>query len=209
MGLLSVDEQLLHVGTARISAPPQPPSSASGEVIEDYERRFGAWERLRELVAKAAVEAHAKEIVYGGPLLVGQLPKKTGRLEAVLAPLFMQAVRAEVLSNGDVELSAVNKSPRFNTVVWREAVDTKTVEQIVALGVEAQGELAAGWDPARVQTLLEGIASVMPGLVPAEPGNAVNAGRCGRMPDHFPRFRGSTCTTVLSFSSPTAHRRTS
>lgn len=51
------------------------------------------WERLRELSAKAAVERHAKEVVYGGPPLIGHLNRARGHsMDPVLAPLFMQAV---------------------------------------------------------------------------------------------------------------------
>ena len=170
VGSLSSAGSLLSRGFLEIVAPTSPPPDAAPPVREDYDRRWVIWERLNDLTAKAAVENHAKEVVYGGPLLQGFLPKpRTARFEPILAPLFMVGVTLRVTERGTVEIRATDEPPRFNTVVWREAVSGDALARIVDQGIEAQVSLAGGWDPERVQTLLSAIATVMPSLRPAVP----------------------------------------
>src|ERR1035437_4511027 len=54
--------------------------------------------------------------------------------------------------------------PRFNTSVWAKTFDKAHADQIVTLGIDAQADLAEGWDDERVAELLHGIRSVFPGL---------------------------------------------
>ncbi|UGS36768.1 AAA domain-containing protein [Capillimicrobium parvum] len=165
VGALTESAALLSTGLIEIAAPSRPRSDAEPEINAAYERRRGIWERLQDLAAKAAVEAHAKEVVYGGPLMHGFLPKaRTGRLEPILAPLFMVGVTLRVTNQGAIEVRAVDEPPRFNTVLWRDAVSSEGLARIVDQGIEAQVDLAGGWDPHRVETLLRAIGAVMPGV---------------------------------------------
>src|SRR4051794_18089038 len=93
VGRLASFEEVLSEGRTVLRTPVVPPEGAPPSAVEEYERLLVVWERTRELAAKAAVEAYAKEVVYGAPLLAGFVPKKaSGRPEPVLAPLLMQSV---------------------------------------------------------------------------------------------------------------------
>ena len=175
VGRLTEVEGVLSNGHQGIVAPEVPPDDASEEDVSDYERSQVVWERLRELSAKAAVERHAKEVVYGGPLLIGHLNKARSRsMDPVLAPLFMQAVSLKTDSDGSVIVTSSDEPPRFNTVLWKDGIGSDDVTQIVNLGIEAQADLAAGWDPARVAELLKAVASVWPGLEIGEPDQSLH-----------------------------------
>jgi very-short-patch-repair endonuclease len=127
-----------------------------------YETQLVVWERVRELVQKVALEPYAKEIVYAAPLLAGYLPKHGGRVEPVLAPLFTQAVTAETQHDGSIVITAQDESLRFNTALWQDATSSHNIGQIQSRGIDAQADLAGGWDPARVEELLRAIAAVLP-----------------------------------------------
>ena len=175
VGQLIEDEAVLSDGEQSIVAPAVPPEDASEEESAEYERSQVVWERLRELSAKAAVERHAKEVVYGGPLLIGYLNKARGRsMDPVLAPLFMQAVSLRTDSDGSVVVTSSDEPPRFNTVVWKDGIGADDVNQIVNLGIEAQADLAAGWDPARLAELVRAVGSVWPGLELGEPDQSLH-----------------------------------
>ncbi len=175
VGQLTEVEGVLSNGQQSIVAPATPPEDASEDEIAEYERSQVVWERLRELSAKAAVERHAKEVVYGGPLLIGYLNKARGRsMDPVLAPLFMQAVSLRTDSDGSVVVTSSDEPPRFNTVLWKDGIGANDVTQIVNLGIEAQADLAAGWDPARAAELLKAVASVWPGLEIGEPDQSLH-----------------------------------
>ena len=164
VGSLTDSTALLTDGEILLSAPSRPRSD-DPDLIAEYERQWIVWQRLQDLAAKAAVEAHAREVVYGGPLMHGFLPKaRTGRLEPILAPLFMLGVTLRVTDHGAVEVRAVDEPPRFNTVLWRDAVSAEGLTRIVDQGIEAQVDLAAGWDPDRVETLLTAVRAVMPSV---------------------------------------------
>jgi very-short-patch-repair endonuclease len=170
VGTLAESGTLLSSGSVEITAPTQPPIDADPISQAEHDRRRVVWDRLQDLVAKAAVEAHTKEVVYGGPLMHGFLPKaRSGRLEPILAPLFMLGVTLNVTDRGSVEVRAIDEPPRFNTVLWRDAVSATGLDRIVDQGVEAQVDLAGGWDPERVETLLHAIRAVMPEVEVAAP----------------------------------------
>lgn len=174
VGTLTDSAALLSGGYIELAAPTRPRSDARPEVKVEYDRHRVIWERLQELTAKSAVEVHAKEVVYGGPLMHGFLPKaRTGRLEPILAPLFMIGVTLRVTDRGTVEVRAIDEPPRFNTVLWRDAVSADGLARIVDQGIEAQVALATGWDPARVETLLKAIRTVMPHVEVTEPGETL------------------------------------
>jgi very-short-patch-repair endonuclease len=175
VGQLTEVEGVLSNGQQVIVAPEVPPGDASEEELAEYESCQVVWERLRELSAKAAVERHAKEVVYGGPLLIGYLNKARGRsMDPVLAPLFMQAVSLRTDSDGSVVVNSSDEPPRFNTVLWKDGIGADDVTQIVNLGIEAQADLAAGWDPARAAELLKAVASIWPGLEVGEPDQSLH-----------------------------------
>jgi very-short-patch-repair endonuclease len=175
VGQLTEEEGVLSSGEQNIVGPEVPPEDAPEEEIAEYERCQIVWERLRELSAKAAVERHAKEVVYGGPLLTGYLNKARGRsMDPVLAPLFMQAVSLRTDSDGSIVVTSSDEPPRFNTVLWKDGIGSDDVAQIVNLGIEAQADLAAGWDPARAAELLKAVASVWPGLEICEPDQSLH-----------------------------------
>ena len=89
VGVVTTTEQVMLAAQTVIKAPLRPPVDATDERIAAYHQELVTWERLRALAAKAAVDAHAKEVVYGSPLLEGYITKKSGgRPEPVLAPLF-------------------------------------------------------------------------------------------------------------------------
>ena len=170
VGRLASFEEVLSEGRTVLRAPVAPPEGAPRSAIEHYERLLVIWERTRELASKSAVESYAKEVVYGGPLLAGFLPKKAAaKPEPVLAPLLMQSITLAVGDQGEIVVTATDEPPRFNTAVWQEAVRADDLQQIVALGIDAQGDLATGFDPERVNTLLTAIASVFPALTPDRP----------------------------------------
>ena len=176
VGQLTEVEGVLSNGQQAIVAPEVPPDDAPEEEIAEYERCQVVWERLRELSAKAAVERHAKEVVYRGPLLIGYLDKARGRsMDPVLGLLFMQAVSLKTDSDGSVVVTSSDEPPRFNTVLWKDGIGSDDVAQIVNFGIEAQADLAAGWDPARVAELLKAIASVWPALEIGEPDRSLNS----------------------------------
>src|SRR6185312_3765933 len=87
LGVLAGEETMLATGTAMFR-PPKRPRAESPVSTARYERELVVWERLRELVQKAALEPYAKEIVYAAPLLLGHLPQKAGKSGPVLAHLF-------------------------------------------------------------------------------------------------------------------------
>jgi hypothetical protein len=175
VGQLAEVEGVLSSGQQVIVAPEVLPEDASEEELAEYERCQVVWERLRELSAKAAVERHGKEVVYGGPLLIGYLNRARGRsMDPVLAPLFMQAVSLRTDSDGSVIVTSSDEPPRFNTVLWKDGIGTDDVAQIVNLGIEAQADLAAGWDPARAAELLKAVASIWPGLEVDEPDQSLH-----------------------------------
>src|SRR4051812_6228090 len=122
VGVLSGREELLSRGQTLLSAPVEPGGDPTEEAADQYRHKLIVWERLRELSAKAAVDAHAREVVYGGPLLRGFLPKtRTGKSEPVLAPLLMQGVTLRATDEGEITVTASDEPPRFNTALWREA----------------------------------------------------------------------------------------
>lgn len=164
LGLLGQAEEVLSGGHMRV----EPPSPGTAEDDDEYPRRLEVWERVRDLARKAAVEGHNKEVTYGAPLLVGVLPRAK-KLETVLAPLLMQAVEVAVEEDGAIEIRSKDEPPRFNTVVWSDAFSSGDVDQIVSLGIDAQADLAERYDPDRVRTLLNAIATVFPGLKPETP----------------------------------------
>ena len=161
-------------GTAVFNSP-GPPRDGSEESSARYEAALTVWERLRELVQKAALEPYAKEIVYAAPLLLGHLPQKGGRTGPVLAPLFTQSVLATTRGDGSIVLSAQDESLRFNTAVWQDCASAQNIGQIQSLGIDAQGDLAAGWDPERVEELLKGIHAVLPFAEPDTPVGVIEA----------------------------------
>lgn len=171
LGQLAEVETLLRHGRATITAPARPDEDADPLEHERYQQRLAVWDRVRELAAKAAVESHQKEVIYAGPLLVGVLPRKnTSTNEPVLAPLFLQAVTIAAQPNGSVLITATDEPPRFNTSVWANAFPRTETDQIVTFGIDAQAELADGWDDERVDELLKAIRSAFPQLA-AEPVN--------------------------------------
>ncbi len=146
-------------------SPPEQPLVATPAERDLYLRRLGIWERLRELATIAAVEGHGKEVIYAGPLISGVLYKKNAATcEPVLAPLLLQAVTVEAQPGGSIVIAATDEPPRFNTSVWANAFHKTQADQIVTLGIDAQADLAEGWDDDRVAELLHGIRSVFPGL---------------------------------------------
>lgn len=170
LGRITDTEEVLSGRRQIVRAPVRPPQDAMPGAFEEYERQMIIWERLRELTAKATIEAHAKEVVYGSPLLAGYLPKRLGgNAEPVLAPLLMQTVTLQVTDLGEIVITTTDEPPRFNTAVWRDTIRADDVAQIVGLGVDAQADLAAGYDPARVKTLLTGIGTVFTAVAANEP----------------------------------------
>ena len=164
LGLLLDRERLLRHGEVTVEAP-EPPTVETPPERELYLRRLTVWERLRDLTTTAAVESYAKEVIYAGPLLSGVLYKMTGgTCEPVLAPVFLQTVTVEAQPNGWIVIARTDEPPRFNTSVWANAFQKGHADQIVTLGIDAQGNLAEGWDDERVAELLHGIRSVFPGL---------------------------------------------
>jgi len=168
LGVLAGEETMLATGTAMFR-PPKRPRAESPVSTARYERELVVWERLRELVQKAALEPYAKEIVYAAPLLLGHLPQKAGKSGPVLAPLFTQSVAASTQNDGAIVLQAQDESLRFNTAVWQDCATAQNVGQIQSLGIDAQGDLAAGWDPERVEELLKAIHAVLPFASPGLP----------------------------------------
>ena len=168
LGVLLEEETLLTTGTAVLHSPERPrgiprnATPADHPELAVYQEQLLVWERVRELVQKAALEPYAKEIVYAAPLLVGFLPKKGGRVEPVLAPLFTQSVAATTQHDGSIVLQAQDESLRFNTAVWQDATSAQNIGQIQSLGIDAQGDLAGGWEPQRVEELLKAIHAVLP-----------------------------------------------
>ena len=133
IGVLAEAETLMSSGTAVFNSP-GPPRDGSEESSARYEAALTVWERLRELVQKAALEPYAKEIVYAAPLLLGHLPQKGGRTGPVLAPLFTQSVLATTRGDGSIVLSAQDESLRFNTAVWQDCASAQNIGQIQAWG---------------------------------------------------------------------------
>ena len=168
LALLTGDETLLTTGTAVLRPPVRPRGVPTDALVADYpelgryEEQLVVWERVRELVQKAALEPYAKEMVYAAPLLTGFLPKAGGRVEPILAPLFTQSVSATTQQNGSIVLEAHDESLRFNTAVWAESTSPQNIGQIQSLGIDAQGDLAAGWDSDRIEELLKAIQAVLP-----------------------------------------------
>src|SRR4051812_34313377 len=60
IGVLAGEEALMSSGTA-VFNPPRPPGDGSKESVARYQAALTVWERLRELVQKAALEPYAKE----------------------------------------------------------------------------------------------------------------------------------------------------
>jgi len=163
VGCLFDRETLLPSGEITLYAPPAPDQFEDPDARAAAERRYAVWERLRELSAKATVDSHAKEVLYAAPLLHGFRRKPRGRvLEPVLAPLLIQGVGLQVTSKGSINVRAQDEPPRFNTAVWKDTVKEADARQIVDLGLDAQADLAGGYSPERLATLLEGIASIVP-----------------------------------------------
>lgn len=170
VGRIASFEEVLTEGRTVLRAPIPPSRNAPPAEVEEYQRLLVIWERLRELAAKAAVEAYAKEVVYGAPLLSGFLPKRAvARYEPVMAPLLMQAVTLAVGDEGEIVVTSSDEPPRFNTAVWQDTVRADDLQQIVGLGIDAQGDLAAGFDPERVSRLLTAIATIMPAVEAGQP----------------------------------------
>jgi AAA domain len=167
VGVLVTEETLHTTGALHLQPPERPrglPSGATAETYDElrlYEERLMVWERVRELVQKAALEPYAKEMVYAAPLLIGYLPKRAGRLEPVLAPLFTQGVSAAVQHDGSIIIQAQDESLRFNTALWQDATSAQNVGQIQSLGIDAQGDLSGGWDAARIEELLKAISAIL------------------------------------------------
>jgi very-short-patch-repair endonuclease len=165
VGRLLDREDLLRLGRCVVHAPEHPGEGASREALDEYGLQFAVWERLVEVAAKARVEAHQKEIIYGAPLLEGVLPKKgKNGNDAVLAPLFLQNVTVEAEADGTVVIEGTDEPPRFNTSLWTDTVGAAG-EDIVTLGINAQARLAEGWDDERVAELLEAIRARVPFVV--------------------------------------------
>ena len=163
VGCLFDRETLLPSGEITLHAPPAPDEFDDPDERAVAERRYAVWDRLRELSAKAAIDSHAKEVLYAAPLLHGFRRKPRGRvLEPVLAPLLIQGVSMQVTSEGSIDVRAHDEPPRFNTAVWKDTVKEADAKQIVDLGLGAQADLAGGYSPERLATLLEGIASIVP-----------------------------------------------
>jgi very-short-patch-repair endonuclease len=164
LGELIDREHLLRHGEVVLEPPEQPTANTPGE-RGHYLRRLAVWERLRDLATTAAVERYAKEVIYAGPLLSGVLHKKNASTcEPVLAPLFLQTVVVEAQPDGSIVVTRSDEPPRFNTSVWASAFQKAQADQIVTLGIDAQADLAEGWDDDRVAELLHGIKSVFPAL---------------------------------------------
>jgi hypothetical protein len=167
VGVLVAEETLLSTGVLHLRAPERPRGLAPGATaatepeLARYEERLIVWERVRDLVQKAALEPYAKEIVYAAPLLAGFLPRHGGRVEPVLAPLFTQSVAAATQHDGSILIQAQDESLRFNTALWQESTPAQNIGQIQSLGIDAQGDLAGGWDAARVGELLQAIRAVL------------------------------------------------
>jgi very-short-patch-repair endonuclease len=167
LGQLVAREELMRYRQTSVLAP-DPPAVAS-PVERERGQRLAVWERLRELAVKAAVEGHQKEVVYAGPLLSGVLWAKNVSTRApVLAPLFLQTATIEAQPDGSMVIEATDEPPRFNTSLWANAFQRTEADQIVTLGIDAQADLAEGWDDDRVHELLHGIRSIFPGLALAE-----------------------------------------
>lgn len=167
IGLISPVEEVLRHGRTTLR-PPEPlgddPASR-----EDYRRARAVWDRLCEVARTGALERHQKDVVYAGPLLHGVLPKATGSTcEPVLAPLFMRTITLAMQPDGTLDLSATDESVRFNTSVWSNAAPKAVVDQIVTLGIDAQADLAEGWDDARVDDLIAAIRAVLPAMRPGQ-----------------------------------------
>lgn len=173
LGQLIGVEELLRHGRAVVRAP-ENPGASDPAARELYKQRLAIWERLRELTLKAAVEAHQKEVIYASPLLAGVLWKKTQSVcEPVLAPLFLQTVTVTGEDDGSLLISATSEPPRFNTSVWANAFTKTQADQIVTLGINAQADLAEGWDDDRVEELLSGLNAVFPGASKDKPTDAL------------------------------------
>src|SRR2546430_16070022 len=68
--------------------------------------------------------------MYASPLLHGFLPKLRGsRMDAVLAPLFMQGVTLTVGNDGSILATASDEPPRFNTAVWKDVIKEDRSEE--------------------------------------------------------------------------------
>ena len=164
LGLLLDRECLLRHGEVTVEAP-EPPTVNTPAERELYLKRLAVWERLRDLATTAAMESYAKEVIYAGPLVSGVLYERTGgSSEPVLAPLVLQTVTVEAQPDGSIVIARTDEPPRFNTSVWAKTFDKAHADQIVTLGIDAQADLAEGWDDERVAELLHGIRSVFPGL---------------------------------------------
>jgi hypothetical protein len=92
----------------------------------------------------------------------------------------MQSVTLAIGDQGEIVVTATDEPPRFNATVWQDAVRADDLQQIVALGIDGQGDLAAGLDPARVHTVLIAIATVFPTVVAGQPDGT--PGAVGRAP---------------------------
>jgi very-short-patch-repair endonuclease len=175
VGVLAEEETILAAGVLHLEAPKKPRGLPAGATVEThnelriYEEQLLVWERVRELVQKAALEPYAKEIVYAAPLLVGYMPKHGGRVEPVLAPLFTQGVNAVVQHDGSILFKAQDESLRFNTALWQDSTSAQNIGQIQSRGIDAQGDLSGGWDPERVEELLKGISAILPFATPGRP----------------------------------------
>lgn len=186
VGSLADREELLADRSTVLRAPPAPPADATDDEKLEHQHQQIVWDRLRDLTAKAAVESHAKEVVYGAPLVRGFLTKLRGsKLDPILAPLFMIGVSLTVESDGAIRVTATDEAPRFNTAVWKDAIKDEHVKQIVEVGLEAQADLAAGYDPARIETLLKALQSVAPFIELGEPSVALE--RWPDLPDPWHR----------------------
>src|SRR5487761_1732580 len=168
VGVLVAEETLFATRALHLCVPiPEPdlsgsPIGAAHREIASYHERLAVWERVRELAQKATLEPYAKEIAYAAPLLAGFLPRRGGRMEPVLAPLFTQSVTAVAQPDGSIFVHAQDESLRFNTALWQESTSSQNIDQIQSLGIDAQEDLAGGWDPLRVEKLLRAIHAVLP-----------------------------------------------
>lgn len=176
VGCLFDREMLLPSGEFTLSVPPAPEQFDDPDERAEAARHYTVWERLRELSAKAAIDSHAKEVLYAAPLLYGFRRKpRGGVLEPVLAPLLIQGVGLQVTSEGSIDVRAHDEPPRFNTAIWKDTVKEADARQVVDLGLGAQADLAGGYSPERLATLLEGIASIVPYVATHPPTGELEA----------------------------------
>ena len=91
-----------------------------------YEAALTVWERLRELVQKAALEPYAKEIVYAAPL--SALAATSRRREVAPGPCSRRSsLKAcwRLPEVTDRSSSAQDESLRFNTAVWQDCASAQ------------------------------------------------------------------------------------